>query len=362
MSNTSATERFGRDAGQQGVTIQCRHDKQEMLTRLKCAERERDNYFFHPSTATTEAAINRIDRGDLVFTVGPNRQRGNVLNNAIPVVSNLNGLAIKKTSSEMRTELSGPALYDRLSEGIRYLGVSLGATVPNPEFEGDAKEQITVRVHGTADVFNNSDYTFAPGDTVLWTLSTEDDFKRRSAGIGRAMAPRYGRSVHKYTLKVVPLKHYSTEHYVGTTKSMFLSDKKEDTTELMQSHTARFALLLKRFVARIWWQSLRSVAGAHSGVERPHEGCIKFADRVLYDDFADQWEYIEKREENNELRGEHFQTFAREFIEAGAENDLTELFALFLKLQCDIRNRTIGKMFGTSAGPGQNLSVLLGVN
>jgi hypothetical protein len=210
----------GEISHQATVVIQCTHDKQDIQQRVM-AEKDDKNMTY--GQATLDLATCRIDRGDLVFTKGTSVvPRGNLLNGAPPVTSFLNGLYWKRTNN--MPSLAGLSdkekklweekfLAKKISDSIRFMGVSLGATVPNPEDEADQKTQITVRTQGTMAIHHNGRSNLQPGDTLLWKVPTSDDEAHDPKRFDGKSPLRFGRSLVKKTLMTVPMRkeHESLE-------------------------------------------------------------------------------------------------------------------------------------------------------
>ena len=115
MSNfySDARKQYGEISHQATVVIQCTQDKRDMVERKRIATSEKkDEYYIHDSPASLDNGIVRIDRGDLVFQVGTSSvPRGNLLNSAPPVSSNLNGICIRKNgkrNNSLRTKIHFP--------------------------------------------------------------------------------------------------------------------------------------------------------------------------------------------------------------------------------------------------------------
>lgn len=166
-------------------------------------------------TPTLDLATCRIDRGDLVFQIGTSSvPRGNILNGAPPVTSYLNGMYWRKPSANSMPDTSGMSndekrvfleqfTANKISESIRFMGVSLGATVPNPDDEADEKTQITVRSQGTMAIHHNGPAVLHPGDTLLWRVPVSSDVQGARDN-GNVL--RFGRSNVKQTLMTVPMR------------------------------------------------------------------------------------------------------------------------------------------------------------
>jgi hypothetical protein len=364
-TSSNLADKFGREPGQQTVVVQCRHDVVNMRHRNSVPESDLDNYFCHDTNATYDQAINRIDRGNLVFQVGDSRFRGTILDNALPVVDQVNGMKRKKHRDERKIKndkFKGRRLANRLADDIKVIGVTLGATVPNPEEEKDQKNQITVRVHGTTNIFNNSGTTIKPGDTLIWEVPLKDEDEvysdRYPLGVGRnarnpgstarlPQPPRYGRAATKYTLRVKPLRTMDLTFYEDAITSVMKADKHRKYNAALVSKSAEFALKLKKFAAKIHFMSTKT-NGAW--------------DQNARNAFEKHWEdNIEKRTEpghdNTNDLGFH-KLMATLFKED--PDVMNEVMLSFLQIQLDIRSRTLGKAFNY-AKSGEMIGALLGV-
>ena len=169
-SNT--TRNFGDISHQATVVIQCHQDKRDIVDRVKIANgNNKYEYHIHKSNPTSDNTIVRIDRGDPVFSIGTSTvPKGNMLNNAPPVSSNLNHICVRRQQQNGAAQLSEKETNLKIAEGIRFMGISLGATDPIPTHGADGmhtKSQITVRTQGTMTVFNNGSTNFVPGDTII---------------------------------------------------------------------------------------------------------------------------------------------------------------------------------------------------
>ena len=201
---------FGEISHQATVVIQCTQDKLDMLERMRiknATDVDKTSYYIHGSDATLDTNTIRIDRHDLVFQVGTSRApRGSMMNNAPPVTSNLNGIAIRRPKGENGVQLDGDVeVNHKISEGIRLMGVSLGATDPNPnDGEQMKKNQVTVRTHGSMSIFNNGPTTIVPGDTIVWTIPSKEEWAATAK-----RNKRFGRDMGKIPLQIMPLKSYT---------------------------------------------------------------------------------------------------------------------------------------------------------
>lgn len=219
MSSNNENGRFGEIANQSAIVVNCQQDMNDITARMNVNPTKA--YIFMGAPATADNSTVRVDINDLVFTVGDgkNSRRG-MMNNAIPVTSNCNGLFIYKTKATIKVvdEKDEEEVRQALSETIRPIGQALGASCPLPESEGNLKTNFTVRTHGTGHIINTGDKTLVPGDTVCWDLfkkeeiENNEDWKRRFA--------RYGYSIRKVPLKLVKLSHASASFEWALVKEM----------------------------------------------------------------------------------------------------------------------------------------------
>lgn len=330
-TSSNFSDKFGREPGQQTVVVQARHDVVNMRHRCSVLEIEKDKYHWHPSAASYDPAINRIDRGNIVFSIGNTQHRGTLLDNAIPVVDQVNGMKRKKKKGEMNITLEDERLAARLADDITVIGVTLGATTPNPEEEQQQTSQITVRAHGTTNILNNSKFTFVPGDTIIWRVPMvkppQDQF-------------RYGRAAQKITLEVLPLRLTDMAFYEQSISGVMKAQSKDAYDKALTSKTSEFALMLKKFAARIWFQTLYDNG------------------KLQASNFDREWASIEKRwtDKPAPVDGGFHKTCADAF-----DNDhIGEMLKVFLQVQTDLRSRTLGKSFNY-AKPGEMIGALLGV-
>jgi hypothetical protein len=214
MSANNSSGVFGEIGNQAGVVVNTQQDISDIKARTNVIPQ---NAFIFPSAAATlDNATTRIDINDLVFTVGCGKSaRRGVLNNAIPVSSNCNGLFIYKTKTTAKVWTQAVDDIDEyneevrqvLSETIRLIGQALGATVPIPEREELLKLNFTTRVAGTAHIINTGDQTIVPGETVCWDLFSTKDVSPTDNNGGQHRFARYGYGIRKVPLKLVKLSH-----------------------------------------------------------------------------------------------------------------------------------------------------------
>ena len=214
MAQNNEDGRFGEISNQAGVVIQTQQDMKDLENRVKKVGDD-TAVSYDGAAATTENSTVRVDINDLVFTVGYNNGGSmGVMNNAIPVSSNCNGLYIPE--SRLKFPLSDrndkEERRQALSETIRVLGQALGCTNPIPDSAAHLKTNFTTRAQGSAHIINTGTEILNPGDMVLWDLFKKeeiteggkftDEWKRRMA--------RYGFSLKKVPLKLVKLSQAHT--------------------------------------------------------------------------------------------------------------------------------------------------------
>jgi len=327
---------FGEISHQATVVIQCTQDKRDMVERNRGADPADNHVYGEP--ATLDPGVCRIDRGDLVFQVGTSAvPRGNPLNNAPPVTSNLNGLFARKRASD-GNPTTERQLNLKLSEGIRFMGLSLGATVPNPDEEEQSKTQITVRTQGTASILNNGDCNLVPGDTLLWDLPSSEE---RVSAARRTPA---GVSPNKVTLQTVPLKAKHMD-YDQAIKNVFAASSRAAHRDAMHNVVDRFAYDLKKYTAFVIW-----MADAENNNKDPSV-------------FEERWNgYLSEHVEAYHPDDVYATTFKRIVGSKATFEALTGACVTgFLRVQSDLERRRIGKVL-SYAKPGASVDVLIGAS
>lgn len=310
---------FGNIGEQSTVVIQCTHDTKDLVDRTRKTSKDHIVYSASPQ-ATTDPRIVAIDIGDLVFQVGRSKARGTFLNNALPVTSNLNGLKVHSHDKEMKNAIDNAKTKeekDRLSDAVvskqvRFIGLALGGTVPNPEREEQKKTQLTVRVQGTGTVFHNGSANIAPGDKLIWELFTEKELK--SPDYEKRIS-RFGRSPEKVMLKVVPMSHAHLNFASAVIDAVLSNGNSTPQTESMTSIVS-FAKQMNEFMEAI------------ADIVDPKNGKT---------------------------------TFQANFKKKEAHKMVSKVIKAFLEVQEDISHRQIGRAL-SFAKPGEQIDVLLGVN
>lgn len=313
----------GQIANQSTVVIQTQHDLKDMVNRMRVQDKD---VYKYPVEATMDNATVRIDINDLVFRVGTSRApRQNMLNNAIEVTSNVNGLYINK--HKVKGIVSDPEnpseeeLLQVLSEGIRFMGQALNATVPNPDREENRKLQLTTRVQGTGEIINTGPTSLVPGDTLIWDLFTPSEVRSEQY---RTRMKRFGFSETKVPLKTIPLSdaHVSYKRAVDSTFKKLKNGDEPSRTQMGQFGTAFVNALLK--AAYLFDPS----AGGYT-----------------FDDYK----------ASPAARG----IIAKLHSEASTETQA--LIEAFMGVVQDLKRREIGKVLSFSK-PGKGVDILLGAN
>lgn len=207
MSSFNDTGRFGEISNQSTVVVNCQHDVDDLKNRMKM-----DNttaYIYPGAPATVDPSTSRVDINDICFTVGDGKSsRRSIMNNAIPVASNCNGLMIPKTKRKGRpiaNENDEEEVILALLETIRPIGQAIGASNPLPEREEQIKLNFTVRTQGTAHVINTGNESFCPGESVYIDLFRKNEiFKPKSSQVTEEWKKKFGR--YGFSIRKVPLK------------------------------------------------------------------------------------------------------------------------------------------------------------
>jgi hypothetical protein len=340
---------YGNISHQGAVVIQCTQDRRDIAERIrvKCAsEEERAEYHVYNVEGTLDTSAVRIDIHDNVFQIGTThipRSAGA----AIEVSSFLNGCNVKLNHGE-GPEMDETKKNQKISEGIRYVGVAMGATNPNPE-EGasQTKTQITVRTQGTTTMFNNGPQSISPGDTLLWDIPTKAQWLAN-----KGKTQRFGRNPTKVPLVILPLRSY-TQGFSEAVPDTF----RESSGEKLRAKTTyvdNFAYELKFSMAKaLIIPYLKAIAvnigNKQQDIFQLKEGIIAYMDRKnplcgvrskskYVNDFVDMFATDE------------------EFISASAG-----LVEHFMKAHADVDRRKIGKALSYSK-VGSPVDVLLGAS
>lgn len=329
---------------QSGVVIQTSHDIADIESRLRA---DGNKYIIYPGEPhSLDPATIRIDINDLVFRVGTSKvRRHRMLGEGIAVTSFLNGYALpKQKARNFFEDESNPKEEEQLqaiSESIRFIGQALGATVPNPENEGDMKLQFTTRVQGNGHILNTGTEHFSPGDIVLWDLFTKSeinnkDFKKR--------LERYGFGPKKIPLKTIPLTAAHNNFSTAVKKYMVVDDTKplgtlaEDMTKSNVSAIGRFSRKTREFALYCMY------IGQLAGFKTLPPGFPK--------------SFKEWRDSTHAKKALKLATDSEKAKEE-LYKEIDGLVEAFMILQDDLKRREIGKVLSYAA-PGKGMDVLLG--
>ena len=356
----------GEISHQATVVIQCTHDKRDVIDRMLVQKDNSDDYLVY-GTPTLDLATCRIDRGDLVFQIGTSSvPRGNILNGAPPVTSYLNGMYWRKPSTSAMPNVSQMTPEDqkrfweqmtanKISKSIRFMGVSLGATVPNPDDEADEKTQITVRTQGTMAIHHNGPAVLHPGDTLLWRVPVSSDANGKDNG---HKVPRFGRSNVKQTLMTVPMRKEHNTIDVALNQAMAIAKD----FQLGQDKNI-LANLKKKLMAG------RQFEVDELAASLTHLMAAVFMWGLIQDKPGDKSKDMEIGdiiEQTNPGRDKFSNLGASSYIQLGVltknqdfKNALTAVSGGFIDVLLDLERRKIGKVL-SYAKPGEKVDVLLG--
>lgn len=350
---TDPRTQYGNISHQATVVIQCTQDKRDMVDRMRVyngAADKKQDYYIHNSAATLDNSVCRIDRGDLVFRLGTSSvPRGNLLNNAPPVSACLNGLAVRKGKKDkMIDPKDEEELNLKLAEGIQVLGVSLGATTPNPD-EGTGlgvKNQITVRTQGTTTLFNNGSSNFVPGDTVIWTIPTKEQIKDNKK--------RFGRNSEKILLRLEPMRMFYKRFDEGFKDSLTWKDP-ADHKKHVKTTVDHFNLEMKKFAAHSVFHSMKKTGAAKN---------LEFADVFQWlDPGAKLAEYRQRNTSGDGDTDMVLKTIEDTWDSMAKDESslVNDAISGFLRVQADATRRKVGKCLSYSK-PNTGVDVLLGTS
>lgn len=348
----------GEISHQATVVVQCTHDKRDMTDRMLVNKDQGDNYLVY-GTPTLDMATCRIDRGDLVFQIGTSAvPRGNILNGAPPVTSYLNGLYWRKKGSmpdttgmtdAERKKLMERYTASKISEGIRFMGVSLGATVPNPDDEADQKTQITVRTQGTMAIHHNGRSNLHPGDTLVWRIPTSEDHENDKKRFDGKAPDRFGRSRVKQTLMTVPMRKEYNHIDSAVIDTMMLPTRAANRADLKKKllnnkyhETDKFANELRKAMTLMFW------LGANPGAD---DAAILAVKQQL-DEESDQFA-------KGTSKGAMDAVANIVKDRKPVKNTVKDITGAFMGLMLDLERRKVGKVL-SYARPGEKVDVLLG--
>lgn len=358
---TDPRTQYGNISHQATVVIQCTQDKRDMVDRMRIsagtAEKKKD-YYVHGSNATLDNSVCRIDRGDLVFRLGTSSvPRGNLLNNAPPVSSCVNGLAVRKAKDDKKIDPKDEEANNlKLAEGIQVLGVSLGATTPNPD-SGDGlgvKNQITVRTQGTTTLFNNGQTNFVPGDTIMWKIPTKADVAH-----AKKTGSRFGRNTDKILLHLTSMKMFYKNFDAGF-KDMLAAKDKDDYKKNVKTSVDHFNLEMKKFVAHSIYHSARGSNQA-GFVNIPFKDVWVFLDPGVdgrLGEIVDYTDANKKKIVNDVIK---YINDAWDSMADDKESAVHDALHAFLAVQADAKRRVVGKCLSYSK-PNTGVDCLLGTS
>lgn len=334
--NNNYDGRYGELAHQSTVVIQCTHDLKTLVncTRVK----DEDVIKYRAAGPTLDPATTRIDVGDLVFQCGTSRiPRGNLLNNAIPAISTLNGLYIPKNRApadvrgiaDINEDPNKEGLVNQaLSESIRFLGLALNPTVPNPENEEEQHTQFTVRTQGTGKVYNTGTKDIKPGETLVWDLPTyeevrSDDYKK--------MNERFGFAAQKVVLKVMPLDEARNNFNAAVMEALNDVQNPNDENRMRSTAAGQYGLAMKDLIEHVVIQVLKGASNAAS------------------------------TKTDQEIRAYQRFSTCMDYVNKDISKITNSALKAFMKVQADVDRRKIGKAL-SYARPGSHIDVLLGTN
>ena len=254
MSSFNDSGRFGEISNQSTVVVNCQHDLDDLKNRMKVDETTA--YIYKGAPATVDPATSRIDINDICFTVNDGKtSRRSIMNNAIPVASNCNGLMIPKTKRKGR-EISDPNDEDEirlaLLETIRPLGQAIGASNPLPEREEQLKLNFTIRTQGTAHILNTGPEGFFPGESVYVDLFKKNEiFKTNSSQVTeewKKRFARYGFSIRKVPLKLVKMDNAAKNYEWGLKREFARRSDAGNNKKKLQSVHGDFANAVINFI------------------------------------------------------------------------------------------------------------------
>ena len=329
---------MGEISHQATVVFQAAADKRDIIERMqveKLTGAERAQYAIYDK-ATLDMSVVRIDRGDLVFQRGTSvAPRGSMMNGAPPVSSHLNGIFVRdkqggtpqlppNVGTEEKEQLIEKYVANKVSESIRFLGVSLGSTVPNPDDPSDQKTQITVRAQGTMAIHHNGKANLQPGDTLLWKIPTSKDL---DSAREKGNVARFGRNNMKRCLMTVPLR------------------KEYETLDLTVENV------------------FKSVSDNTGSKHNPSNASEEFASELLDILSAVGIDQTNKKQgfnliEKNDVAGRLLRADIADYFTQNPQH-MKNLVQSFYKLILDIERRKIGKVL-SYAKPGEKVDIIIG--
>lgn len=338
MAQNNEDGRFGEIANQAGVVIQTQQDMKDLENRIKMANSS-EVVTYDGAAASMENSTVRVDINDLVFTVGYNNGGGmSIMNTAIPVSSNCNGLYISK--NKLKFSLSDPNDEEEkcqaLSETIRFIGQALGGTNPIPDSPSYLKTNFTTRAQGSAHITNTGTEIINAGDMVLWDLFRKNeivDINNKYTEEWKSRMARYG-----FNLKKIPLK----------------------IIKLSQAHTSFESSLKTEIIKR----SFNNKKQSKTAQGRFANNVIDFLADFIYLFDTSNPNNVDKIQ--NRTTNATFQTYLRNInsdtkLQNEFNDSLNHLIQGIMYMITDIERRKVGKALSFSK-PGKGLDILLGAS
>jgi hypothetical protein len=311
--------------------VQGTHDTTHLYNSTQA---KKEGNIMFSAKASTDPNVNSILANDLVFCVGTSqlaRSMASKLNNAIPVISSLNGLYVRRPKGD-------PVKYDdneeeddriknyKLSKVIRFMGLAVnGTNVSSAQGDGH-KTQLTIRTKGTASIVNTGANCLRPGDTLVWALPTSKEIDVQFSRRG----PYEGRFNSKVRLNILPRQAAEKNYNIQLLESLGEGNKKSG---LQSSASGLFAIAIKTLL----FAAMKPDAG-EEGVQ-------------IVNDKEELAELGKDSGDSDELR-----IFMRKSV---TKELVTRLFAAFTEIQSDMDRRVIGRCLSFGK-PGEQIDVLVG--
>ena len=336
-SGRAFNEQRGHIAPQGTVVIQTRTDVNEILNRGRQASASQigganDGVVRYPITGAGSDSIYRIDIFDLVYSIDAHRKPsttyGGFYASSVPIMSALNGIYKVSNESKEFVEAAQVGTVDRenrrslvLSERIRFVGVAMTeANSNNVVSPHMSQEQVTVMVRGTVTVMNTGSSHIRIGETVMWKVPTESEFKEMSKQMRRA-----GRAPDKVPLMLVP-RRAAMEDVPKVMMDFLDPNQGVGMAEMIQPSVVRFAIKMRAFMIKV------ALAG-------------QIGDRANFDGKA----YMKDNYIERTLKlpaGSDIATAEKNLHDVFGyydDNDMLKyLVGAFLELDADMQRRTVG--------------------
>lgn len=201
---SSYNQMKGRMFQQQIISVNARYDNNELHNRRKVQAAGDSEYIIHNKKAVSDNDVVAIQKNELVFT--NNKSGGSfamgIGSSAIPVLSNVNGLYVKKSKSLISKDKNEEIIKDEgykcsvLGDGINFVGISLTEANTNVEHGNRPISTVSVQIGGTNTIINTGQEPIHAGQLVFWEVPTADDVSKRPKRLGLAS--------EKAVLKTVP--------------------------------------------------------------------------------------------------------------------------------------------------------------